>query len=65
MLRILVSVLHGCIRNGMDTRSVVVAQWVKKLLPTPVIRGSNPAISKFYLLSYLLNLEKAADKGPF
>ena len=30
---------------------MAVAQLVERLLPTPEIRGSNPAIGKFYLLS--------------
>ena len=35
---------------------MVVAQLVEWLLPTPEIRGLNPVISKFYLLSTVLNL---------
>ena len=51
--------------------AVFVAQWVERLLTTPEIRGLNPAIRKFYLLSTVLNLfrkdknEKVAGNGPF
>ena len=49
---------------------MVVAQLVKRLLPTPEIRGSNPVIGKIYiecLLSSVLirrKLIKEAENGP-
>ena len=52
---------------------MVVAQFVERSLPTPEIRGLNPVIGKFYLLSTVFkklywkneNKEKEAGKGPF
>ena len=35
---------------------MVVAQLVERSTPTPGIRGSNPAIGNFYLVSNVLNL---------
>ena len=52
--------------------AVVVAQVVELLLLTPVIRGSNPVIGKFYkgliycrLYRKEKNKEKEAGNGPF
>ena len=48
--------------------AVVVAQLVERLLATPEIRGSNPAIGKIYieqcLLSTVLKRQKINKKRP-
>ena len=38
------------LENTMFSWAVVVAQLLERLLPTPLIRGSNPAIGKASLL---------------
>ena len=57
------------LNNLLRKKAVVVAQLVKRLLPTPEIRGSNPNIGKFYLPIVNLNRkdenkEKVAGNGP-
>ena len=53
----------------MNTRRAVdVAQWVERSLPIPEVRGSNPFIGKFYLLSTVLKKKikkKEAGNCPF
>ena len=52
-------------------RAVVVSQLVKRLLPTPEIRGSNPVIGNFHTYVSTVNCiektkinEKEASNGP-
>ena len=57
------------LNNLLRKKAMVVAQLVKRLLPTPEIRGSNPNIGKFYLPIVNLNRkdenkEKVAGNGP-
>ena len=57
------------LNNLLRKKAVVVAQLVKRLLPTPEIRGSNPNIGKFYLPIVNLNRkdenkEKEPEYGP-
>ena len=46
---------------------MVVAQLVKQLLPTPEVRGSNPANGSLYieyLLSTVLKRQNKVKRGP-
>ena len=45
-------------------RALVVAQLVERPLPTAEIRGSNPVIGKFYLVSAVIKLQKIKKKWP-
>ena len=50
---------------GIRRGSVVAVQLVERSLPTPEIRGSNPVIGKFYLLSAVLkNCVEKTKKTP-
>ena len=63
MANFLIRSIHQRLAN---VNSIVVAQLVERSLPTPEVRGLNPAIGKIYieqLLSTVLKIE--AGNGPF
>ena len=50
-------------KNSLNNWAVVVAQMVELLLPTTLVRSSNPIVDITYILSTVLKIQKLREKG--